>query len=109
MSEFNLTPGQAVDLMFDGKIIEDIHGTMFYRMDGEFRCVSKHGYLFIPDKDSKYREFKEPMSVKGEEPMLACLEHGVVNFRHANVGGVTAYACKMCLRKLLVATQIRLD
>jgi hypothetical protein len=65
MSEFNLTIGQAIDLMCEEKVIEDIGGNRYRLFDGEFRMIGNYSCLFNPTmKVSKYREYIEPKPVK---------------------------------------------
>jgi hypothetical protein len=65
MSEFNLTIGQAIDLMCEDKVIEDIGGNRYRLFDNEFRMIGNHSCLFNPTmKVSKYREYIEPKPVK---------------------------------------------
>jgi hypothetical protein len=64
MSELNLTPGQAIDLMFEGKIIEDTGGNQYHLKDNEFRLRGNYACLFLPNENLRYREYVEPKAVK---------------------------------------------
>ena len=65
MREFNLTIGQAIDLMCDDKVIEDIGGNRYRLYDDEFRMIGNYSCLFLPVRiDYKFREYIEPKPVK---------------------------------------------
>jgi hypothetical protein len=66
MSEFNLTMGQAIDLMLQGKIVESEKGNKYHFSNDNFRNLENHSFILavINSGRLKFREYIEPKEVK---------------------------------------------
>ena len=63
MSEFNLTIGQAIDLMNAGKVVESEHREKYYRYNYGHRNMATQHMLCVATS-LKFREYIEPKPVK---------------------------------------------
>ena len=72
MSEYNLTVGQAIDLMLEGKTVSKQGGHSYHYSDGEFRRVSDGKYLLSASAccEDKFREVRQVKMITWYRPYI---------------------------------------
>jgi hypothetical protein len=64
MNQFNLTIGQAIDLMLGGKIVVNVMGYKYHFIGGAFKYVNNDNIFLDFSTKLKFKEYIEPKEVK---------------------------------------------
>jgi hypothetical protein len=77
MSEYNLTVGQAIDLMLEGKTVSKWGGHSYHYSVGEFRRVSDGRYLLSASAscEDKFREVRQVKMITWYKPTVIWFPH----------------------------------